>query len=366
MKHIPCDFDTLIPILIKLWRNLQRLPAGPQDRLQTREFNALIEAITKQQKEKKIESTEEVGAYLLYDWLVHYAQGLSLIEELPHTPYRVLDIAAGAAPMSLAALRHGAREVYAIDHNLKLLECGAHISGHYGHPLTIREHNCLDKKFPVQGPWDLIILSHSFFLLCPQEEEARSYLTFLMNQLTKTGFLLIVESSEESVNRRIIGLRDFAVEHGYGVQAPCICKGACPLQGSSPCYAQRPFEKPPLVKDIQRLVGINLSSLKMSYLLLKPNPTPARPDKKFFRVISPSVQTFWGKRFYLCTDDGKRTLGLKAETAPKSARAFDYLKRGDVISISDAVVEKNDMQIDASTKIILEAPVAKPFTETEG
>ena len=52
----------------------------------------------------------------------------------------------------------------------------------------------------------------------------------------------------------------------------------CPMLevANGTCYAQREFEKTFLIKEIQRAGQINLSSLKMSYLLIK-HPRPVGP-----------------------------------------------------------------------------------------
>ncbi len=47
-----------------------------------------------------------------------------------------------------------------------------------------------------------------------------------------------------------------------------------------------------------------------------------------FQSDQPPVDSYTGKRFYLCGTVGKRNLGSHFEKQPKEARAFDYLKRG--------------------------------------
>ena len=142
------DLETIIPLLIGVWRRFTKL-SGPPDRLQTREFRSVVAAVTKLQK--GLEKGEELvaqdyfadsdllGGYLLYQWLIHYQQGLSLIGEVPHGSIkRVLDIGSGPAAFSFAAMRHGATNVTAIDKNLTALQLGAEVCGRYGYPLTIR------------------------------------------------------------------------------------------------------------------------------------------------------------------------------------------------------------------------------------
>ena len=118
-----------------------------------------------------------------------------------------------------------------------------------------------------------------------------------------------------------------------------------------------------MIKEIQRAADINLSSLKMSYLILR-SPyfkAPQLPDN-LYRVVSPALNTFRGERYFLCGVSGKKTLGTTLkEEHPKHSKAFEYLKRGDVISIEQAVELGEDMQITDKTLLQLKAPCDKPL-----
>ena len=267
-----------MPILIGVWRRFHKL-SGPPDKLQTREFRSVVEAVQKLQAAfadgKTLVGTDYfadpqlLGAYLLYQWVVHYQQGLSLLGELPTVPRRVLDVCSGPAALSFAALRHGADEVIATDQNMQALQLGGEICGRYGLTLSLRKWNCLKQKLPVEGKFDLIMLGHCLEELFPSTkkgylEEQRLFLDQLIARLTPEGYLLIVDNSYPEANRRVLQLRDAMVSQGLPVQAPCIWRGECPAlkTPNSPCYAQREFEKPYMIKEIQRAAEINLSSLK--------------------------------------------------------------------------------------------------------
>jgi methylase of polypeptide subunit release factors len=118
------DLDNVMPLLIQMWRKMNKL-SGPSDKLQTREFRTVVDAVMKLQNglEKTqdlvghdyFEDIDLLGAYTLYQWVIHYQEGLTLINELPTPPKRVLDMCSGPGAFSFAALRHGAREVIAMD-----------------------------------------------------------------------------------------------------------------------------------------------------------------------------------------------------------------------------------------------------------
>lgn len=376
------DLETLMPLLIGVWRRFHKL-AGPGDVLQTREFRGVVSAV--EQLQVGIENGDSLagqdyfkdphllGAYLLYFWVIHYQQALSLLNELPVTPRRVLDLCSGPAPMAFAALRHGANEVIAMDRNPTALQLGAEVCGRYGFPLAHRSADCLKNPLPNEGNFDLIILGHCLQELFPASQKEwpvrqKAYIDMLLKRLTPSGFLILVDSSYPEPNRRILSLRDDLVKEGVAIQAPCVWKGECPAlkTKNSPCYAQRELEKPYLIKEIQRAAQINLGSLKMSYLIIK-SPQSAWPHPQsldpLYRIISPPIETYQGKRYYLCGTDGKKNLGSRLGKHPVDSRAFEYLRRGELISIKNALIQGQSIDLIEGAQLKVEAAAGKPILE---
>lgn len=370
-----------MPILIGAWRRFHK-EAGPPDVLQTREFRGVVEAVT--QLKKGLEETGSLfgqdyfadrnllGAYLLYQWVIHYQQGLTLINEIPTTPRRVLDICSGPAPFAFAALRHGAGEVTALDRNLTALQLGAEVCGRYGMPLNVRQWHGPGEPLPETGTYDLIILGHCLEELYPSNmpnmaSRQKGFLNGLLNRLSPEGFLLIVDSSLSEANQRVLHIRDDLVSSGVPVQAPCVWRGACPAAQTTnnPCYAQRELEKPYLIKEIQRGASINLGSLKMSYVIFRSPKAqwPQLPDQNLFRIISPPIESHHGKRYYLCGTGGKKSLGSHLTQHPRESRAFEYLKRGELISIQGALEKNNALDVIKGTELSVEAACGKPLPE---
>lgn len=383
-RKVPAaDLETIMPLLIGIWRRFHKL-SGPADVLQTREFRQVVSDI--QTLLTGLETGRDLvgqdyfhqpsllGAYLLYQWVLHYQQGLSLINEMPSPPRRVLDIGSGPAPFAFAALRHGAQEALALDRNLTAMQLGAEVCGRYGYPLTIRKQDCVQQPLHVEGKYDLIVIGHCLEEFFPDtrkqwKDHQKQLIDQVLKLLTPDGVLLLVESSLLPSNRRLLALRDQLVKQGIAVQAPCVWQGECPaLQTTnSPCYAQREFEKPYLIKEIQRAGQINLNSLKMSYLMIRSPESewPELPDQQLYRVISPPVQTDRGKRYYLCGTNGKKSLGSHLTRYPADARAFEYLKRGELISIEGGLDRAQMIDIVEGTKVKVEAATGKPLPEQQ-
>lgn len=380
-RKVDADLDQLIPILIGVWRRFSKL-SGPPDRLQTREFRSVVEGV-KQLQEGLDGSLVEVdyfkersllGSYLLYYWVIHYLEGLSLMGEIPFSPNRVLDLCSGPAPLAFAALKQGAKDVIAVERNLTALNLGAEVAGRYGFPLSIREADCLKILSSLSGKFDLITIGRGLSELFPASkkgwlEQQESFIHSLFSYLKPEGAILLVEDSLPVANRRLLQLRDQLVNRGVPIQAPCVWQGSCPAlqEEKGVCYAQREMEKPFLIKEIQRAAQINLSSLKMSYLIVRHPEAgwPKLPEVPLYRVVSPPFESFGGKRFQLCGIDGKKTIGSHLKEHPKDSKAFEYLKRGELISIEKGLEKANGWDIVEGTKVVVQSPCGKPLPERE-
>ncbi len=373
-KVPPLDIENIHLLLMGVWRRFHKL-SGPPDVLQTREFRSVVAGVKELQDcfqanefaQDYFKERSLLGAYLLYYWMLHYQEGMSLINEIPYRPTRVLDIASGPAPFSFAALRYGARDVVAIDRNKEALLLASEICGRYGFPIQVRQHHVLQFPLPVEGRFDVIIVGHCLRELFSNEQNQRQkeWVRKLSEYLTPQGMILFVENSLAPMNHDFLTLRDELVATGFSIQAPCVWRGECPaLQANSLCFAQREFEKTYLIKEIQRATDIHLSSLKMSYLIVRNLATewPPVPNYPVYRVISPPIETHAGKRFYLCGTDGKKNIGLRTSTP--ETKAFDYLKRGELISIENGFVRDSHIDLVEGSHIKVEAALQKPLPFT--
>lgn len=375
------DLNEIVPILIGQWRRMMEMP-GPPDILQTREFRSVVDKVRAIQSgiidgdalahEDYFADKATLGAYTLYQWILHYQEGLSLINEIPEPPLRVLDLCAGPCPFAFAALRHGAHEVIAFDKNMEALRWGAQICGRYGMPLTILQGDCKQPMRKIEGKFDLIILGYALKELFPNLDtnqaafdEAAAYLKRLGKMLNPEGHLLIVESSLGDSNRTVLRLRDALVEEKMAVQAPCVFRGPCPAlqRKDTPCYAQRDMEKPYFVSEIQRAAGIHLGSLKMSYVIFRA-PGAAWPEtgeRALYRVISPPFESHYGTSHYLCGVDGKKKISGEENKINNNSKAFLHLKRGELIQIEKPIERGNIIELGEETAVKVVAAPGKAF-----
>jgi len=368
--------ETLMPELIQEWRRFTKT-GGPPDRLQTREFRSAVSTLkglheglraSPPDLDRNYFSDRKLLAdYLLYFWPLHYQEALSILSEIPTTPKSVLDLCSGPCPIAYAALKLGSENVTAADQNLEALNLGARICGRMGYPLNIRQINLLSKKLPSNEKFELITLGRALHELFPDSVQKQlAFVQTLLDSLTQGGYLVLIESSAPERNKSMLQLRESLVEAGVAVQAPCVWKGKCPaLEDHFPCFAQREYEKPYVMKEFQRAMDIKLNSLKASYLILRSPAAdwPKLPEGDIYRVVSPPFNTPEGKQYYLCGTPGKKKLISRLANVSKEARAVEYLKRGELIRVEGAMERSNSLYLREETAVTVDAACGKPIPE---
>ncbi len=395
-RKIPTiDGDELCRHAIVTFRRLSQI-SGPGDRLQTREFRTTCEEVqkietwietsipnqdTSTSTKNQLEALQErytrqsIFNYLLYYWPLHVYEGLSLLSELPYQLNRVLDIGSGPGSYAMSALLHGAQEVTLFDQSELFLHAAGDLLGRWGFPVKV-ERGLWPKKQLPQGPYELITIGHAIYEISNGSHKiALELIENALSRLSHTGFLLITTASKEPFNRWFLELRDQVRTRNYEIQAPCIWQGECPAKQhqSSPCYAQRKWEKPYLLKEIQRGAGIFLNSLKMSYMIIR-SPTMEKRQlsiNPLYRVISPPIEMMGEKRYFLCGTKGKKHIGCRVQHAssdqntelPKNLRAFQFLDRGSLITFEHALEKNEAVELVTDSSISLVAPCDRPVPE---
>ncbi|MFN4175269.1 MAG: small ribosomal subunit Rsm22 family protein, partial [Parachlamydiaceae bacterium] len=329
---------------------------GPLDKLQTREFRKIIAELAA--FDPKL--ADPFYPYLLYSNFIHLQEALSVVSEIPTEVNSVLDVGSGLGAFALGAMMKGAKQATLLDSNPRLLDYGAELIGKMGYPVKTLKWIC-PAPLPKEK-YDLILFGHSLFHLTDNPFE---WIEKGLKQLNPNGYLIIVDSSQENINRKVLRLRDEIVKAGHPIQAPCVYRGPCvALEAKVPCYAQRELYKPHMIAEIQRAAKINQNSLKMSYLIVNNTSWPTVESDPFYRVISPPIDGYQGKLYYLCGKGGKKTLSSRLDSHPKESRAFEYLKRGELIEVENCLESKNHFTISSEAKVIVKAAVGKPVDKT--
>jgi small ribosomal subunit Rsm22 len=173
----------------------------------------------------------------------------------------------------------------------------------------------------------------------------------LQNVLTPTGRMLVMEPALQGTTRDLMELRDDILSRELGfVHAPCLHQSACPMRIANDrdwCHTYIPWERPPWIEKIDRLVAIRKDYLKCSYLLMGREPPPSR-SKDVWRVVSGPLNSKGKSERLLCGEEGLphllRTCRLDREESPANTD-FDSLERGDLVRMAKTLRVTRDTQL---------------------
>lgn len=157
------------------------------------------------------------------------------------------------------------------------------------------------------------------------EALASSLLKSWDRHLEPEGLAILVEPALRLQSRRILELRRAILEQDrsgeFQVLLPCLGHQACGALADPEdwCHEEVAWWRPPYLRLLDELTGLDRKSLPFSYLVVirsrRPRteilPALARADRTH-RLVSPAFKVGSDWEFYTCgTDDGKRRSRLK-------------------------------------------------------
>ncbi len=156
------------------------------------------------------------------------------------------------------------------------------------------------------------------------------------------GLIVIVEPALKAQSRKLLELRRQLLELrergkglSYQVLLPCLGHQACGALSAPEdwCHEETVWWRPPYLRRIDQMAGLDRKSLAFSYLVIAKSKRPmsellpaTRGFQRFERLVSPSHSEGKDLEFYLCGKEGKR----RARYRPGSDE--DRIGRGDIIA----------------------------------
>lgn len=356
--------DDWVPRLVAAWRRLRGAAAGeptaPLTAGERRDVVAgaqrLSRGLTRERElagARYFEDPQLLGAYLLLYWPVSYAQARSVLGEVGAPLGAVLDVGSGPGPLALAALDAGATGAVAVDRSAAALAAARALGTERGGLAT--ETWEPGRALPA-GPFDTVLAGHVLNELFGDDVDRRATLAeAMLARLRPGGSLVVIEPALRETSRALLALRDRLVARGAAVRAPCLFRGGCPAlaRPGDWCHAERPWTPPPLVDELAQAARLNRDTLKMSYLVVEAPGAgwPARPEGRLFRIVSEPLPQKGQHRFVGCGPEGRAPLVLPHKHVRDGNRAFEGLRRGDVVRIDRLTARGDGLRLDAEAQV---------------
>jgi ribosomal protein RSM22 (predicted rRNA methylase) len=319
---------------------------------------------------------ENRSAYLLYFTLTNFAKTIKCLDDIfenalpPKRELKILDLGCGPATSSIACSEYFAKKfpdagisILGIDQNSEILNDGRRLFRILG-----RAHHKFDARTEEIRPANItrILKDQRFDLIIAanvlNEFDDTGAMLELAGCLTKrhaneNAAFVIIDPALQKTARQIMELRDLMLETVPDIKITCPCTHdlPCPMLSFNRrdwCHFYLEWECPPIIRNVDRLLGIKHDYLKMAYLVFKKSGGSLRSGRtKSWRIVSSPLRSKGKVEFVLCGEGRlRRIMRLDKDSSEKNA-AFDKIKRGDLIALGN-----QNNKIEKNTKIIIEKP----------
>ena len=356
--------DLWLPRLVATWRRLRGsagqgtpAPAAPLTAAERADIVAgaqrLSRGLTRERElagARYFEDPQLLGAYLLLYWPLSYAQATSILRELGGARGRVLDVGAGPAPMALAALDAGAREVLAVDRSPAALEVARALA-----PASLTTARWEPSRPLPDGPFDLILAGHVLNELGDSIDARVRLVESMLARLAPTG-------ASSSSSRRCARPRArsspcaiVSCAAGAAVLAPCLYRGNCPalVREGDWCHAERGWTVPPR----RRRAGPRRQAASRDAEDELPRARRARrrlagaPRRPPLSHRLRAAAAKGAASLRRLRTEGRVPLILPHKHVTDANRAFVDLARGDVIRIDRLTPRGDGLRLDAESPV---------------
>ncbi|MEY4615851.1 MAG: hypothetical protein RJB66_811 [Pseudomonadota bacterium] len=277
-------------------------------------------------------------AQLAYYFPLNFIRNLRVFEELHRLqfftqPLHWNEFGVGLGP-SLEAFHHS------INTHNSILSCQLSEKGLFPRE-TLTQRMLANKTMPSPH-W----LTQTPRTLAPQTLNVMSYSLTELAQLPQwiwtADKMIIIEPSTRDDGRRLLELREAALQRNFEVVAPCTHQEDCPLLRESKrdwCHDRLFFNRPGWMIEIEDYLPFSNSTLTLSYLALrkKGNENQIAPAKSLIRVVGDFLNEKGKSRQLICRGPHREFL-----TFIKKSHTPVELHRGDILVIEEPIDKKGD------------------------
>jgi len=201
-------------------------------------------------------------------------------------------------------------------------------------------HGLLKKK---SDKYNIIVLTNSLVEMFTDQNIPVNFIERLLKSCSDNGVIIVLEPATKQLSRRLMILRASIINLGKAqVLLPCLHVEECPLmdvrQQKDWCHQSIAWHVPEYLKILNQGLNREIDRLKFSYLVIAQKDFPMTPINAFL-VISSLLLEKGRQRCYLCTQQGRIELVRLKRDKSQANKAFDTIRKGDVIML-DKIIEK--------------------------
>ncbi len=240
-----------------------------------------------------------------------------------------------------------------------------HFSGSNFSPRSFHRRIDLDSAWlpPAAPKFHLFVMS--YFLneseIAP-ETLVKNFLDACENHLEEEGLVIIVEPALKLQSRKLLQFRKALLANplmekgqaGLQVLLPCLGHQACGALAKEDdwCHEEVSWWRPPYLRDLDSMTGLDRKSLPFSYLVIQKTRRPMeeilprlKGDRsERYRLVSPShALSKRTSEFFICGQDGKRRARIDGNILPEGS---DFPDRGSILENASLHGEPALSQID--------------------
>ena len=204
--------------------------------------------------------------------------------------------------------------------------------------------------------YDLILFSNSLIEIIRTKMLSLSFIDEAFVCLSDRGSLIMVEPALKDCARRLMGLRNIiARDSKHEIVMPCGHNSECPLLALEDreewCHFSVPWQPPEYLRRLNQGLNREVDMLKFSCLVLsKPVSQGTMPRGQV--VISRLIREKGKRKLLICARSGRIEVYRLDKDESASNQAFENIKSGDTIVLSDHIEKRPDLwRIDSATSV---------------
>lgn len=244
-------------------------------------------------------------------------------------PTRILDCGSGPGTALLAAYEHfgNTPEFFGVEKDPGFIELAHHAIANLASKAAT-QFNFVRGVIPdvkLDTQFDLTLFSYVLSETPPDKID--DVLRFALAHTTHA--LIITDAGTPLVYQHMMAARNFLIEQGWSISAPCPHQHACPMKTPDFCHFPARFKRHEEMRRVKN-ASAQMEDEKYCYLIATPSPMHAKSNQT--RVVKHPLQRSGHIIFDLCTHEGtlERTIVSK-KTKDQWLRA-KKTKWGDIFS----------------------------------